>query len=311
MAHDPIAPTSLLIAAAAVMARDEHGGDGLAARIAECALARAGRPGRRLRWLVRHAAGRALLRLAERLMLPGIARHYAWRKRRIAAWVDALQGDGHSQLIVLGAGFDALACRFAHRDASHVAIEIDRAAASTLKRDVLAALGAPPANLHCLAVDLAGEPVGTALSRCAAFDPSRPTIVVAEGVLMYVEPGRVARLMQSLRGALRAPATVLGTVMTRHADGRVGFAHESGRVAAWLRRSGEPFRWGVDAARLGTTLPELYLQLDAIADPFTPGDADPCPGEWLFRARLAPRERRAVAAGATRPRAALASVPSP
>jgi methyltransferase (TIGR00027 family) len=310
MSHEPIARTSLLIAAATLMARDDQDLDGLAARIAACALARADAPGRRLLWLVRRGAGRALLRLAERLMLPGIARHYVWRKRRIAAWVDALQCEGVSQLIVLGAGFDALACRFAQGDASHVAVEVDRAPASALKRTVLAELGTQPSNLHCLAVDLALEPIGAALSRCAAFDPTRPTVVVAEGVLMYLEPCRVARLMHSLRAVLLAPATLLGSVMTRHADGRVGFAQGSSRVAAWLRHRGEPFRWGVEAAHLGATLPELDLQLDAVADPLTPGDADPCPGEWLFRARLAPRARRDVLAGATRPRTALAPVRS-
>src|SRR5258708_2790911 len=51
----------------------------------------------------------------ERLTLPGITLHYALRKRRIAEAVEAAMAGGARQLVVLAAGFDALARRTALR----------------------------------------------------------------------------------------------------------------------------------------------------------------------------------------------------
>jgi O-methyltransferase involved in polyketide biosynthesis len=59
----------------------------------------------------RHAWTRALLRAGEQLVLPGIIAHYLSRKRWLEARVSAAFFAGFEQVVVLGAGFDTLACR--------------------------------------------------------------------------------------------------------------------------------------------------------------------------------------------------------
>lgn len=284
MSIDAPARTSLLIAVATLLEVGDE--SGLESRLTHAALIRAGAPGLRLLWLSQRGLGRTLLRALESIMLPGLARHYRWRKRRIAGWAEDQIAQGVEQVVVLGAGFDVLACNLARRHQTLTAIEIDRAAPSALKRSILGDLGAMPPNLHGCAGDLAREPLAAILARCAAFDSRRPTLIVAEGVLMYLAPDEVWRLMCAFAHLMSAPVALIATAMTRRDNGRIGFEFESRGVRHWLKRHGEPFRWGATAEALPDTLRELRIRLEAIADPRIADDPDPCPGEWLFRGRV-------------------------
>lgn len=282
------ASTAMLIAAAEVLAARGEGHDCLRARLARTCLDRCGAPGARLLRLAGSATGRALLRLAEFAMLPGIAAHYAWRKRRVWRWVEAEVAAGARQLLVLGAGFDALGPRMALRHPSLRVLEIDRPGTIAVRGPALQACGVSPPQLTQHAADLAAEGLSGALQRIgpAGFSRAARTIVVAEGLLMYLPQTAVARLCRDLRTQLRAPVGIVASAMECDARSSPGFRRQRRWVDGWLARRGEPFAWGAARADMPEVLAPAGIVIHEFADPLDPHDPDPCPGEWLFRGML-------------------------
>lgn len=107
---------------------------------------------------------------------------------------------GITQCLIVGAGYDSRAWRF-RESLGHVRVfEMDRPQTSAFKRSrVDAALGGPPANLTCVAVDLERDALPVALAQ-HGYDLSQPTFIIMEGVTMYVEE-------ESLRATFRFLAT--------------------------------------------------------------------------------------------------------
>jgi len=274
--------TSMLVAAATVQrARGDPGAEDAAIARACLRLCGGGGPG--LLRLVDSAPGRILLALLERLLLPGLRAHYAWRKRRIAQWAGQACIDGSAQLLLIGAGYDGLGCALARRHPDLHVFELDREVSVAIKRRALEQLSLHPPRLHLLATDLMhADPLAT-LRDCAEFDAGRPTLCVAEGVLMYLSWPQARALLSRLARELASPAIVATAMETR--DGLPGFRREHAWVRPWLRRRGEPFLWGCDRPELPALLGACGLRLQALADPAEPGDPDPSPGEWLFLAR--------------------------
>lgn len=285
------ASTSMLIAAAEVLAARREGRDDLHARFARASLDACGDAGPRLLRRVDSASGRLLLRLAEAATLPGIAAHYAWRKRRVRRWVDEAIDAGARQLLVLGAGFDALGPCMAARHPSLRVLEVDRPATIAIREHALHACGVEQPRLAMRPVDFATDDVrhafrdieGTGLDRDAA------TVAVAEGLLMYLQPEAVATLWHAVRAHCRARVEVVASAMACGDDGVPGFRRQRPCLRGWLARRGEPFAWGATHARLPANLAAAGVAISHVADPDDECDPDPCPGEWLFRGTLPPQ----------------------
>lgn len=280
--------TAQVLAAAAVL-HARAGADASAwnARVAAACLRHGGATGACLLQALATRPGRSLLRLLEYTMLPGITAHYAWRKRRIRAWAERTCAGGTRQVLILGAGFDGLGAELADGAARPRVYEVDLAPTIALKRRALASLGFAQPRLHFVACDLAQAALPAALAGAPQFDPHAATLVIAEGVLMYLPIPAAIRLLQGLAGLLRQ-ARCIATAMQAGADGRADFALARPWLRPWLRCNSEPFRWGCSRAALPATLLRAGLAVDSVADPDTADDPDPCPGEWLFAGALLP-----------------------
>lgn len=157
----------------------------------------------------------------------------------------ATSGTAPRQCVVLGAGMDSRPWRL-KLPASLRWFEIDREDVLQAKEKLLAGVGAEYEILspmhrstsvntllqdkigridhHMVAVqyplrtysrqavaaDL-GDPLWTTALINAGFDPSKPTIWLAEGLLMYLDPSRVDELLKELKG-MSAPGSALLTV---------------------------------------------------------------------------------------------------
>lgn len=247
--------TARLIAAATVLSF----GDGREAEIvsaesaAWCArLLSTSMSDRLLLSSVRSPIGRAVWRLAERLTLPGIVRHYALRKSFLEKVWRAARAEGCTQLLVLGAGLDTLGVRVAGADAEARVVEVDHPATQAIKRRVTGGLSGHPLRLVEGRLDRPGW--AQALMASGELMPDRPTLAVLEGVSMYFREAEVAALLSEL-ATLSVPRLRLAlTLFDRPAAGPVGFHPTSRLVAAWLRLVGEPFRWGCGTDTLGPFL---------------------------------------------------------
>jgi methyltransferase (TIGR00027 family) len=234
--------TAKLIAAAMVMLHNDPRTSGLVAAETAELSERCLRGGDR--WLAasaRHAGSRAVWLALERRLLPGIVQHFALRKRWIERHCRAAIADGFTRVIVLGAGFDALGYRLGMQTDRVEVIEVDHPATQAAKRAALDAL-APRLKtpLHLVACDLAREDLPASLMN----DP-RKTVVIAEGLLMYLGENTVERLFDAVHALSAADVRFVFSHLVRWPGGRAGLRPCSPVVDAWLAWRGEPFTWAI------------------------------------------------------------------
>jgi len=180
-------------------------------------------------------------RFAEQVLLPGIVRHWVVRKHAIEAIARRSASDGFSQLMVLGAGFDSLAFRLTSDSTFARAVEADHPETQRVVSRTLDHIAGDVRRVALVPIDLGH---GTQLDSLAqSLDPAQPTLIVCEGVLMYLCEPQVRSLLQALHELPFPRARLIATFMNRHPGGTIGFRSQSRLVGAWLRRRGEPMRW--------------------------------------------------------------------
>ena len=123
---------------------------------------------------------------------------------------------GARQAVILAAGLDARAYRLPWPPDTAV-FEIDQPQVIDFKTQTMRELGvAPTAHRHAVAVDLRHD-WPTALQR-AGFDPDRPTVWSAEGLLPFLPPDAQDRLLDEIT-ALSAAGSRLATENMDGGDG--------------------------------------------------------------------------------------------
>lgn len=197
------------------------------------------------RWLAASATfplTRALWRWVERLTLPGIMAHYWHRKRWIERRCRDAIAAGYARVIVLGAGFDTLALRLSAELQNTEFIEIDHPATQQAKRRALARNNFSPSNaVRFIAHDFNDGPLPATLPR-----DGKSSVVIAEGVLMYLPPARIKELLDALREMNYTRMLVLFSFMSTWPDGSSGFRPRSALIERWLAWRGEPFTWALE-----------------------------------------------------------------
>ncbi len=190
---------------------------------------------------------------------------------------------GCRQVVLLGAGFDARAFRLPWPPGTRC-FEVDTPHVLGPKDEVLAAAHATPACERIVVpCDLRdGWP---AALRAAGLDPARPTAWIAEGLLVYLSPADVDRLLDTVTW-LSAPGSWLGLTMTTRDPGEL-----AGTRLAALRRSRTPddpagwlagHGWAADVSDLRQVLRAHGRPL-----PDRPGQGDGArPKALLIRATL-------------------------
>jgi methyltransferase (TIGR00027 family) len=154
----------------------------------------------------------------------------------------AIRG-GATQLVILGAGFDTRAHRFAGLLKDATVIEVDYGATQEYKqRRVDAALGGAPANLVYAPIDFARERLGDVLRR-AGFRSDRKACFIAEGLSMYVPEEGMKETLRAI-AAESAPGTKLLLEYINCGGLEVMNKYPSGMVKNAIDW-GEPFVFGV------------------------------------------------------------------
>jgi methyltransferase (TIGR00027 family) len=216
---------------------------------------------RRLAWLSRPGV-RGFSALVERFLVPGIVAHYVVRKmilREVAA--EAIRTEGIRQCVILGGGLDPLGRWIAASFGDVNVLETDRADGIAMKETLLG--GERRANHVLRPHDLQSASIDDALRSAEGFRPGRPTLVIAEGILMYRPLEEVRQLLASLA---ERPRLVVFTFMEDDLSGRIRFRNQNRLVTWWLGRSGEPFRWGMCPDRMTAFLAEFGFSMERIID---------------------------------------------
>ncbi|MCC7171693.1 MAG: SAM-dependent methyltransferase [Planctomycetes bacterium] len=204
---------------------------------------------------------RALGRVHERIWVRGGFLHLALRKRFIDDSVRAALADGAEQLVVIGGGLDTLALRIAEDEPSRHVFELDHPDSQAAKRRGLDALPPRPANFHLEGVDLAQHALPDVLARIQAFEAAKPTVFVAEGLLMYLDHDDVKRLLDGIANTAPAHSRIVFTFLSADELGRPVIGHAAARTRFLLKLYGEPLRSGIHPERLGEYLRERGFAL--------------------------------------------------
>jgi len=212
---------------------------------------------------------RAVVSALERAMVPGIMLHYLLRKRWIEDRVRACLAEGVDQIVILGAGFDTLALRL-HREFPHVRFfEVDHQATQQIKRRALESRFMLASNIAFIAADLTQESWERALLSQSDYRDQARTLVIAEAVLMYLQPNDLDAIFKFLRKHTDQRSRFLFTFMEPTGDGKISFHNATRLLDPWLRWRGEPFTWGMRREALSSYLHEGGFSLQQLATPET------------------------------------------
>jgi len=126
-----------------------------------------------------------------------VARHMIIDKMLHRA-VSLSEPHGPRQVVILGAGFDSRANRFATHLPVNKWFEIDLPAPQIYKQQVLRKSGVvDPENLVRLPLDLNSSDFVKALEE-AGWDPTAPTLYILEGLVYYFSTEKVVALLKSI-----------------------------------------------------------------------------------------------------------------
>lgn len=154
---------------------------------------------------------------------------------------------GIGQVVIIGAGLDSRAYRFANRMPQVRFFEVDLPAAIARKRELVEkSLGGLPKTVEYLPVDYRNGEMGAALKR-TGYDPTRKTLFICERVTCYIDAAAVDRIFGSI--VEEAPAgseLVFDYIFADVAKGdfsKMPYARfQHVRMAAY----GHPWKFGID-----------------------------------------------------------------
>jgi methyltransferase (TIGR00027 family) len=289
---DRASATARLIAAATVLCEFDRDESGRApAGAAEwCAMfLSTSRLDRLLLRSVRSWVGRVVWRALERATLPNIVDHWMRRKREIDRFCRNAAIEGFTQLLVLGGGLDSLAFRMNRHRVFPSVLSADHPATLRVINTALENSQTDPlydGGVHRLAIDLTNGDLPTLLYSAKGFDGSAKTLIVIEGVLMYLRESEVCNLLRAIAMLPLPSKRMIGSWMRGEPGAPIGFRGQSGLITRWLGKRSEPMLWAGTPTDLPALLETLGWQNRALLNiseiDVTKPNRERVEGEWLF-----------------------------
>lgn len=238
----------------------------------------------RLGGWARNPIVRAGLLALQAATVPGLSRHFVERKRWIRSRAEAALSRGIRRVVILGAGNDGLGPYLAGSHAALEVVEVHRPEDLRSRRQRLLMQDMLADNLILHGFDLSrGMPPSVRDGNSDA------TLLIAEGVLMYLPRHAACRLMRSAIDSWWCREIILSFAVPRP-DGRLAFARARPWATWWLALQREPWRWALPVGRAVDWLARRGFRTVCTAGvgirPEARGDhVLSCPGECLLCAR--------------------------
>ncbi len=186
-------------------------------------------------------------------MMPGQFEAFARRKAFCEGQVREAISNGATQVLVLGAGYDTLGWRLAPEFPKVNFFEIDHPATADPKAKGIAEMGNRE-NLHLISEDLGQRRLSDVLAAHDQWDKVAPTVIIAEGLLMYLPPEAVSDLFFQTTALTGPSSRIVFTYVLAGGDGRPDAGRYTGLVLWIMRSSGEPWLWSIMPGELGDYL---------------------------------------------------------
>lgn len=206
----------------------------------------------------------------------------------------ALAGEHIDQVVILGAGYDSRAWRFAKALRGRPIFEVDHPATAQRKTHMLARWGLdlPETDRRVVSVDFEFDELGDKLAK-AGFDRTRTSFFVWEGVSMYLTRAAVKDTLQRL-ARLGGPGSELCADFWFLLDRPDAKATVQRMSTGLLHVLGEPVVFGIHPEdvdhflqRQGWVAEDIADQT-ALYDRYVPArDRELYPAQYVLRARRA------------------------
>jgi methyltransferase (TIGR00027 family) len=188
-------------------------------------------------------------------MLPGQFEAFAHRKafceRQVREGID----DGATQILVLGAGYDTLGWRLAPKFSGVNFFEIDHPATAHIKAKGIESMGQRK-NLRLVAEDLSKRKLSEVLKTDKSWDLSAQTVIIAEGLMMYLSHEAVRALFCQCAAFVGGGSRIAFSYIPAGADGRPDAGRWTGLMLYLQKVAGEPWEWSIRPDQLGKFLEE-------------------------------------------------------
>ena len=192
-------------------------------------------------------------KIIERLF-PGHHHYVLVRTRYLDEFLDQQLATHPSQLVILGAGYDSRAYRFAERLADVRVFEVDHPATSNAKRaKVKAALGALPSHVTYVPVDFNRDTLSAQLEQ-HGYRRDLRTVFLWEGTTPYVSAAGVDDTLRFIAGS-SAPgsALIFDYVIRSVIDGSCDLNGARSEYEK-MKTTSEPFVFGIDEGQVESFL---------------------------------------------------------
>lgn len=177
------------------------------------------------------------------------------RTRFIDDCLERAIADGATQVVIMGAGWDTRAYRFAELLRGARVFEVDQPATQDWKRRrAEGTLGPAPANLTYLQIDFRTQTLGDVLA-AAGYDSQQRTFFIWEGVTMYLPEAAVRDTLRWIAGQASGSSVVFdfaySALIERIAQMQAGWQppNEAARIGMdrlrQIKAWGEPWIFGV------------------------------------------------------------------
>jgi methyltransferase (TIGR00027 family) len=188
-------------------------------------------------------------------ILPGQFVAFAHRKSFCERQAREGISSGATQILVLGAGYDTLGWRLAPEFPEVDFFEIDHPATARLKEKGIDAIGQRE-NLFLIAEDLGERKLEDVLRANVLWDQSASTVIIAEGLVMYLPPEAVWELFCQCAAITGSDSRIAFSYIPTGSDGRPDVGRWTG-LMLWLQKVvGEPWVWSIQPEELGLFLEE-------------------------------------------------------
>lgn len=206
-------------------------------------------------WSSTNFVTRASAKLIESFLNPGFILHVNTRKEILQKISEEKLKEGLEQVLILGAGHDTLALRLAKKYPQCRFIEIDHRQTQKIKTQALSS-AVLPHNLHFFPLDLSLH----SLESCPLLQREKKTLVLIEGVLMYLAEDAVKNLLTELLRLFPKKLCCLFTFMHKQDDGSIQFPTAHPLVNWWLKQKKERFLWGAHPSELQGLCRQLGME---------------------------------------------------
>ncbi len=188
-------------------------------------------------------------------MLPGQFEAFAHRKAFCERQVREGIAAGATQVLALGAGYDMMGWRLAPEFSGVNFFEIDHPATARLKAKGIEEMGQRE-NLCLIAEDLGKRKLVDVLMANESWVQGARTVIVAEGLVMYLTSEAVRALFCQCAEITGAGSRFAFTYIPTGADCRPDVGRWTG-LMLWLQKAiGEPWLWSIRPEELGLFLEE-------------------------------------------------------